>query len=67
MPVTRNILAQTVESRKTYETLMASVLKDMPEKRTLIEPAIAAFQKGFAACEPGIQYAVFNTIPPKTT
>jgi methyl-accepting chemotaxis protein len=50
-------LAETVESRKVYESIMAAVLKDMPEKKAIIEPTIAGFQKAFAACDPGIKYA----------
>jgi methyl-accepting chemotaxis protein len=56
-------LAQTVDSRKAYETLMATVLKDMPEKAAVIQPAIGNFQKGFAACEPGIRYAASTSTP----
>jgi methyl-accepting chemotaxis protein len=50
-------LAQTDTSRKAYESIMASVLKDLSEKRVIIEPIIANFQKAFAACDPGIKYA----------
>jgi methyl-accepting chemotaxis protein len=49
--------AQTDTSRKAYESIMASVVKDLPEKRVIIEPIIANFQKAFAACDPGIKYA----------
>jgi len=55
--------AQIVDSRKAYETLMATVLKNMPEKTSLIQPAIANFQKAFAACEPGIQFATKTNTP----
>ncbi len=30
-------LAQTVDSRKAYEALMATILKEMPEKKAVIE------------------------------
>jgi methyl-accepting chemotaxis protein len=50
-------LAQADTSRKAYESTMASVLKDLPEKRVIIEPIIANFEKAFAACDPGIKYA----------
>jgi methyl-accepting chemotaxis protein len=50
-------LAQTADSRKAYESTMATVLKDLPEKAAGIQPTIANFQKAFAACDPGIQYA----------
>jgi methyl-accepting chemotaxis protein len=54
-------LAQTGSSRKGYESVMAEVLKDMPEKTAVIEPVVAQFNKGFAACDPGIQYAASTT------
>jgi methyl-accepting chemotaxis protein len=50
-------LALTVESRKRYETTMADVLKNMPEKAALAEPVLAGFAKAFTACGPGIEYA----------
>jgi methyl-accepting chemotaxis protein len=50
-------LAETVESRKAYESIMATVLKDMPERKAIIERTIANFQKAFGACDPGIKYA----------
>jgi methyl-accepting chemotaxis protein len=56
-------LAQTDTSRKAYESIMASVLKDLPEKRVIIEPIIANFQKAFAACDPGIKYAATTNTP----
>ena len=56
-------LAETVESRKVYESIMATVLKDMPEKKAIIEPTIAGFQKAFAACDPGIRYAATTNTP----
>jgi methyl-accepting chemotaxis protein len=56
-------LAQTVASRKAYEALMATILKEMPEKKAVIESTVANFQKAFAVCEPGIQYAASTTTP----
>ena len=56
-------LAQTADSRKAYESAMATILKDMPEKAGIIQPTIAGFQKAFAACEPGIQYAATTNTP----
>jgi methyl-accepting chemotaxis protein len=50
-------LAQTADSRKAYESGMATILKDMPEKATSIRSTVADFQKVFAACDPVIQYA----------
>jgi methyl-accepting chemotaxis protein len=56
-------LAQTGTSRKAFETIMATVLKDLPEKRAIIEPTIANFEKAFTACEPVIQYAATTNTP----
>jgi methyl-accepting chemotaxis protein len=56
-------LAQTETNRKAYESMMAAVLKDMPEQRAVIEPTIANFQKVFAACEPVIRYAATTSTP----
>jgi methyl-accepting chemotaxis protein len=56
-------LAQTADSRKAYESIMATVLKDMPERKAIIEPTIADFQKAFAACDPGIKYAASTNTP----
>jgi methyl-accepting chemotaxis protein len=50
-------LAQTADSRKSYESLMATILKDMPEKAAIIQPSIANLQRAFTACDPGIRYA----------
>jgi methyl-accepting chemotaxis protein len=50
-------LAQIADSRKAYESAMATILKEMPEKAGIIHSTIANFQKAFAACDPGIQYA----------
>jgi methyl-accepting chemotaxis protein len=51
------LLAQTAASRKEYESGMAQVLKDMPEKAGLIKPVLANFGKEFTACDPAIHYA----------
>jgi methyl-accepting chemotaxis protein len=51
------LLAQTTASRKDYESRMAQVLKDMPEKASLIKPVLANFEKAFLVCDPAIQYA----------
>jgi methyl-accepting chemotaxis protein len=56
-------LAQTGDSRKVYESAMATILKEMPEKKSVIESTIANFQKAFAACDPGIQYAAATNTP----
>jgi hypothetical protein len=36
-------LAQTADSRKAYESIMATVLKELPEKAAIIQPTIAGF------------------------
>src|SRR5260370_3924516 len=56
-------LAQTADSRKAYESAMATILKDMPEKAGIIQPTIAGFQKAFAACATGLQYAATPNKP----
>jgi methyl-accepting chemotaxis protein len=56
-------LAQTDSSRKAYESTMANVLKDLPERTAIIEPIVANFQKAFAACDPGIKYAAATNTP----
>jgi methyl-accepting chemotaxis protein len=56
-------LAQAAESQKAYESGMAQVLKNMPEKAAVIEPVIANFAKAFAACSPGIEYASKTNTP----
>ncbi len=56
-------LAQTDTSRKAYESIMAAVLKDLPEKRAIIDPTVANFQQAFAACDPGIKYAATTNTP----
>jgi methyl-accepting chemotaxis protein len=54
-------LAQSAASRKAYESAMATILKDLPEKAAAIEPTVANFQKAFTACDPGIKYAASTT------
>jgi methyl-accepting chemotaxis protein len=56
-------LAQTADSRKAYETIMAAVLKDLPEKAAIIQSTNANFQKAFTACDPGIRYAATTNTP----
>jgi methyl-accepting chemotaxis protein len=56
-------LAQTVEDRKHYESLMAESLKNMPKKAALFAPVLAEFAKAFAACGPGIAYAASTNTP----
>jgi methyl-accepting chemotaxis protein len=56
-------LAQAAASRKAYESMMATVLKDMPERAAIIQSTVAGFQKAFAACDPVIQYAASTNTP----
>jgi methyl-accepting chemotaxis protein len=56
-------LAQTVEGRKHYESLMAESLKNLPKKAALFEAVLAGFAKAFAACSPGIAYAATTNTP----
>ena len=56
-------LAQTETSRKAYESIMAEVLKDLPEHGAVIKSTIANFQTAFAACDPGIKYAATTNTP----
>ena len=54
-------LAQTGDSRKGFESLMAEVLKNMPEKAAVVQPVNGNFQKAFTACDPVIQYSATTT------
>jgi len=57
------LLAETVDSRKDYESRMAEVLKAIPEKAATIAPVIANFEKMFKACDPVVQFASTTTTP----
>jgi methyl-accepting chemotaxis protein len=61
------LLAQSVEARKSFETMMAQVVKDMPERSSSIQPVMANYQKAFAACDPVIQYAAKTTSAEENT
>jgi methyl-accepting chemotaxis protein len=54
-------LKQTADSRKGYESLMAEVVKNMPEKSAVVQSVNGNFQKAFAACDPVIQYSATTT------
>jgi methyl-accepting chemotaxis protein len=56
-------LAQTRDSRKAFESGLAEVLKNMPERATEIEPILGYFQKAFAVCDPAIQNAAKAVTP----
>jgi methyl-accepting chemotaxis protein len=53
--------AEIADARKGYETGMAEVLKNMPEKAAVIQPVIAGFSKAFEACERVITFAANGT------
>jgi len=55
------LFAETADSRQYYETGMAKILKDMPERAAVIEPLIAGFAKAFTACDSVIRYASTTT------
>jgi methyl-accepting chemotaxis protein len=55
------LLAQAVDARKAFETMMVKVAKDMPERSSAIQPVIANYEKAFAACDPVIQFAAKTT------
>ena len=55
------LLAQAADSQKAFETAMAQVAKDLPEKSSVIGPVVASFRKAFAACDPIIQFAAKAT------
>jgi methyl-accepting chemotaxis protein len=61
------LLAQAVDARKSFETMMAQVAKDMPEKSSAIAPVIANYEKAFTACDPVIQYASKTTTAEENT
>jgi methyl-accepting chemotaxis protein len=46
------LVDQAVASREAYISTTATVLKDMPEQGSVIQPTIAQFQAAFAACRP---------------
>ena len=55
------LLAQTVDERKSFETFMAQVVKDMPERSAVLGPVMANYEKAFAACDPVVQFAAKTT------
>jgi len=58
-------LAKTADSRKKFESIVAGVLKELPEQGAVIRTSIANFQNAFAACDPVIQYASSKNSPEK--
>jgi methyl-accepting chemotaxis protein len=57
------LFTQAMESKKAFETMMAQVVKDLPEKSSTIGPVVEAYRKAFAICDPIIQYAAKATTP----
>jgi len=57
------LLAQTVESKKVYESRMEQVRKSLPEKSDIIDPVVSKFAKAFAACRPAIDFAEKTKTP----
>jgi methyl-accepting chemotaxis protein len=55
------LLAQVGDARKAFQTMMAQVAKDLPERSAAIGPVIANYEKAFTACDPVIQYAAKTT------
>jgi methyl-accepting chemotaxis protein len=55
------VLAQAANSRREYESQMAQVLKDLPEKAAAIKPVIADFEKAASACDAVIKFASTTT------
>jgi len=56
-------LKLTADSRKGFESRMAEVVQHMPERAALIQPAVANFEKAFAACDPGVKFAATTSTP----
>ncbi|MDP1534374.1 MAG: HAMP domain-containing protein, partial [Rubrivivax sp.] len=52
---------QAAANETQYKSRMAQVLKDMPEKASVIEPVLSSFQKAFATCNPVIEAASRTT------
>ena len=51
------LVAQTVSARQSFETAMAQVLKNLPEKSDVISAVTANFTEAFVECDPSIQLA----------
>ncbi len=57
------LLTEANDRRKDYESLMAQVLKALPEEAVEIEPVVANFKAAFKVCDPAIQYAATTLTP----
>lgn len=55
--------SQVADNRHAYESQMAEVIKNLPERAPAIETVIANFQKAFTACDAAIQVAAKTGSP----
>ncbi len=56
-------VAKIAEDRRSYETQMAEVLKNLPEHAAAIEPVVGKVKKSFQACDPAIGFAAKAASP----
>jgi methyl-accepting chemotaxis protein len=57
------LLAQAVGHRKSFETIMTQVAKDLSERSSAIGPVVANYDKAFNACQPILQLAAKAMTP----
>jgi methyl-accepting chemotaxis protein len=57
------LLAQAVGHRKSFETIMTQVAKDLSERSSVIGPVVANYDKAFNACQPILQLAAKAMTP----
>ena len=62
-----DLLAQTAEARKKYESLMGDVRKELPGKAALIDATVSKYQQAFTACGPAIDFAAKASTPEDNT
>ncbi len=56
-------VTKVAEDRRSYETQMAEVLKNLPEHAAAIEPVVGKVKKSFVACDPAIGFAAKAASP----
>ena len=56
-------VTKIADDRRTYETQMAEVLKNLPEHAAAIEPVVGKVKKSFQACDPAIGFAAKAASP----
>ncbi|MGO3933905.1 methyl-accepting chemotaxis protein [Rhodopseudomonas pseudopalustris] len=56
-------VTKIADDRRTYETQMAEVLKNLPEHAAAIEPVVGKVKKAFQACDPAIGFAAKAASP----